>query len=48
MAHEQIMRDAAYAPIVNDLAPYLMTKKVKGFVHAAEDWFSCVPIYIEE
>jgi peptide/nickel transport system substrate-binding protein len=46
MVHEQVMKDAAYAPIVHDLSPYLMNKKVKGFVHAPEDWFSCVPISI--
>ena len=41
------MKDAAFVPIVHDLAPYLMTKQVKGLVHAAENWFSCVPIYLE-
>ena len=46
-AHAQIMKDAAFVPIVHDLAPYLMTKQVKGLVHAAENWFSCVPIYLE-
>jgi peptide/nickel transport system substrate-binding protein len=48
MAHEQIMEDAGYCAVVHDLNPYLMNKRVQGFVHASENWFDCVPIWLED
>jgi len=43
-----ITQDAAYIPIVNDLAPIVMNPKVRGFVHAPSEWYDFNKVWIEE
>ncbi|MBB6446183.1 ABC transporter substrate-binding protein [Bacillus benzoevorans] len=43
-----IMEDAAFAPILNDSAPYVVNSRVKGFVVPSEEWYTLAPVYIEE
>lgn len=47
-AESIIMEDAAFAPIVNDSAPYVINSRVKGFVIPSEEWYTLAPVYIEE
>jgi peptide/nickel transport system substrate-binding protein len=44
----KIAQDAAYVPIVNDLAPIVMNPKVRGFVHAPSEWYDFTKVWIEE
>ena len=46
-AETMIMEDAAFAPIVNDSAPYVVNERVKGFVVPSEEWYTLVPVWIE-
>jgi len=46
-AEAMIMEDAAFAPIVNDSAPYVVNSRVKGFVIPSEEWYTLAPVYIE-
>ncbi|MFT8319947.1 MAG: ABC transporter substrate-binding protein [Bacillus sp. (in: firmicutes)] len=45
---EIIMNDAAFAPIVNDSAPYVVNNRVKGFVVPSEEWYTLAPVWIEQ
>jgi peptide/nickel transport system substrate-binding protein len=47
-AEEMIMEDAAFAPIVNDSAPYVVHPRVQGFVVPAEQWYTLTPVWIQE
>ena len=47
-ANALITRDAAYVPIVNDLAPVIMNRKVKGFIHAPSEWYDFTTVWVEE
>lgn len=47
-ANYLITKDAAFAPVVNDLAPICMSNKVKGFVHAPSEWYDFTTIWIED
>lgn len=47
-ASSVIVEDAAYVPIVNDLAPIVMHKKVKGFSHAPAEWYDFTKVWVEE
>lgn len=47
-ANKLIMDDAAYLPIVSDLAPIAYHKKVKGFAHTSEESFDMTPVWIDE
>lgn len=47
-AEAKIMEDAAFAPIVNDSAPYVVNPRVKGFVVPSEEWYTLAPVYLEE
>ena len=47
-ANAIITEDAAYVPIVNDLAPIVMNKKVKGFIHAPAEWYDFTRVWVEE
>ena len=47
-ANALITKDAAYVPIVNDLAPIVMNNKVKGFIHAPSEWYDFSKIWVEE
>jgi len=46
-ANKQIMADAAYVPLVDDLQPVLLAPSVKGFVNPPEDWHDLSTISIE-
>lgn len=46
-AEALIMEDAAFAPIVNDSAPYVVHPRVKGFVIPSEEWYTLAPVWIE-
>lgn len=46
-AEKAIMDDAAFAPIVNDSAPYVVNDRVKGFVVPSEEWYTLAPVWIE-
>jgi len=43
-----IAQDCAYIPVVNDLAPIVMSQKVSGFVHAPSEWYDFTKVWIEE
>ena len=43
-----ITKDAAYVPIANDLSPIVMSKEVKGFVHAPLEWYDFSTVWVEE
>ncbi|GAB7056326.1 MULTISPECIES: ABC transporter substrate-binding protein [unclassified Paenibacillus] len=45
-AEEMIMEDAAFAPIVNDTAPYVVSPNVKGFISPSEEWYDLVQVSI--
>lgn len=47
-AEEKIMTDAAFAPIVHDTAPYVVNKRVKGFVVPSEEWYTLAPVWIDQ
>ena len=47
-ANALITKDAAYIPIVNDLAPIVMNKKIKGFIHAPSEWCDFSTVWVEE
>lgn len=47
-AEKMIMEDAAFAPIVNDSAPYVVHPRVKDFVVPAEEWYTLAPVWIEQ
>jgi peptide/nickel transport system substrate-binding protein len=46
-ANQQIMADAAYVPLVDDLQPVLLAPSVKGFVNPPEDWHDLSTVSIE-
>jgi peptide/nickel transport system substrate-binding protein len=46
-ANAIITEDAAYVPIINDLAPIVMNKKVKGFTHAPSEWYDFARVWVE-
>lgn len=47
-ANALVMADAWHIPIVNDLAPLVISPKVKGFVHAPQEWYDLRSVWIEE
>jgi peptide/nickel transport system substrate-binding protein len=47
-ANALITKDASYVPIVNDLAPIVMNRKVKGFIHAPSEWYDFTTVWVEE
>jgi peptide/nickel transport system substrate-binding protein len=46
-ANALITKDAAYIPIVNDLAPIVLSDKVRGFIHAPSEWYDFTTIWME-
>jgi peptide/nickel transport system substrate-binding protein len=46
-ANAIITEDAAYVPIINDLAPIVMSKNVKGFTHAPSEWYDFTGVWVE-
>ncbi|GIW04534.1 MAG: peptide ABC transporter substrate-binding protein [Thermomicrobiales bacterium] len=46
-ADKLIMEDAAFIPVVNDRAPYIMAPYVKGFVHAPEEAFDLTLVWLD-
>ncbi|MBM3299569.1 MAG: hypothetical protein FJY85_06425 [Deltaproteobacteria bacterium] len=44
----EITKDAAFVPIVNDLAPVVMHRKVKGFTHAPCEWYDFTRVWVDE
>ncbi|MFD2615727.1 ABC transporter substrate-binding protein [Terrilactibacillus laevilacticus] len=38
-AEDMMMKDPGWAPIVNDKAPYAISKSIKNFVNPAEEWY---------
>jgi len=47
-AEEMIMEDAAFVPVLNDNAPYVMHQRVKGFVVPSEEWYDLSIVSIED
>lgn len=47
-ANELVMADLWHIPIVNDLAPIIMNQKVKGFVHASQEWYEMKQLWLSE
>ena len=47
-ANEIIAQDAAFVPVVHDSAPYLLSPRVHGFVHAPQEWMDFRTVWIEE
>lgn len=47
-ADKMITEDAAFAPIVNDTAPYVVNKRVQDFVVPAEEWYTLAPVWIKK
>jgi peptide/nickel transport system substrate-binding protein len=47
-ANALITQDAAYIPIVNDLAPIVLNRKVRGFVHAPSEWYDFTTVWVED
>lgn len=43
-----VMQDAAFIPVVNDRAPYVMANYVKGFVHAPEEAFDLTKVWLSK
>jgi peptide/nickel transport system substrate-binding protein len=46
-ANRQVMEDAAFVPIVHDLAPVVYHPKVKGFVHTALESFDLTTLWLD-
>ncbi|WP_110926450.1 ABC transporter substrate-binding protein [Bacillus massiliglaciei] len=46
-AERLVMEDAAFAPIVNDSAPYVVNSRVKGFIVPSEEWYSLTNVTVE-
>ena len=44
--NQKIKDDAPAVPIINDLAPLMLSPKVKGFVHAPEEWYDMTTVWI--
>jgi peptide/nickel transport system substrate-binding protein len=47
-ANALITQDAAYIPIVNDLAPIVLNRKIRGFVHAPSEWYDFTTVWVED
>jgi len=45
-ANQKIKEDAPAVPIINDLAPLMLSSKVRGFVHAPEEWYDMTTVWI--
>jgi len=46
-ANVLITEDASYVPIVNDLAPIVLNRKVKGFNHPCAEWYDFTTVWVE-
>jgi peptide/nickel transport system substrate-binding protein len=47
-AEKLVMDDAAFAPIVNDEAPYAVSKNVHGFTVPAQEWYDLTKVWISK
>ncbi|MFQ5593996.1 MAG: ABC transporter substrate-binding protein [Anaerolineae bacterium] len=47
-ANVVVMADAWHIPIVNDLAPLVMSPKVNDFIHAPQEWYDLRGVWIEK
>jgi ABC-type transport system substrate-binding protein len=45
-ANQKIKDDAPVVPIINDLAPLMLSSKVRGFVHAPEEWYDMTTVWM--
>jgi ABC-type transport system substrate-binding protein len=45
-ANLKIKEDAPAVPIINDLAPLMLSSKVRGFVHAPEEWYDMTTVWM--
>jgi peptide/nickel transport system substrate-binding protein len=45
-ANQKIKEDAPVVPIINDLAPLMLSPKVRGFVHAPEEWYDMTTVWL--
>ncbi|ATY85901.1 peptide ABC transporter substrate-binding protein [Kyrpidia spormannii] len=45
-AEKIVMEDAAFAPIVNDTAPYVLAPQVHGFIVPAEEWYNLSTVWL--
>jgi len=45
-ANQKIKEDAPVVPIINDLAPLMLSAKVRGFVHAPEEWYDMTTVWL--
>src|SRR6266851_2463358 len=44
--NQKLKEDAPAVPIINDLAPLMLSSKVKGFVHAPEEWYDMTTVWL--
>jgi peptide/nickel transport system substrate-binding protein len=44
--NQKLKEDAPAVPIINDLAPLMLSPKVKGFVHAPEEWYDMTTVWL--
>lgn len=47
-ANHLIAQDAAFVPVVHDKAPYLLSPRVKGFVHAPQEWMDFRTVWLQQ
>jgi peptide/nickel transport system substrate-binding protein len=45
-ANRIVTDDAAIAPIVNDKAPYVLSRNVQGFVSPSEEWYDLNRVWL--
>lgn len=45
--NEQLSKDVAFIPVISDKAPHAMSKKVKGFVVPAQEWFDLKYVWLD-
>jgi peptide/nickel transport system substrate-binding protein len=46
--NEIVTEEAWHIPIVNDLAPIVMSSRVKGFSHALPEWYDFKTVWLEK
>ena len=44
--NQKLKEDAPAVPIINDLAPLMLSPKVRGFVHAPEEWYDMTTVWL--
>jgi peptide/nickel transport system substrate-binding protein len=47
-ANKMLMDDASFIPVVHDLAPVVLDKKVKGFAHTSEESYDLTRVWLDQ